>query len=121
MPNVNVANLVPTAALDRKKSAELKPYQFDLNPNGMIALESHNAVNGIQQTHPGTTDFARIPHARVYHPKQAPSAIASENFLAARASMNPGFIHNVAQTNIARVSNLYKDVPRFRNEVDILA
>jgi len=35
--------------------------------------------------------------------------------------MNPGFLHNVAQTNIARISNLYKDVPRFRNEVDILA
>jgi len=121
MPTMSVANPVPTAAPDRKKSAELKPYQFDWNPNGMVALESHKAVNGIQPTHPGTADFSRVPHARVYHPKQAPSAIASENFLAARSSMNPGFIHNVAQTNIARISNLYKDVPRFRSEVDILA
>ena len=47
--------------------------------------------------------------------------ISSENFLAARAMMSPGHTHNAAQTNIARVSNLYRDVPRFRNEIDILA
>ena len=44
----------------------------------------------------------------------------SENFLTARAALNPGFIQNVAQTNIARVSNLYRDIPEFKNDLDIL-
>jgi hypothetical protein len=80
-------------------------------------------VNGVEVIHPGSAlpqNYQTMPHARVYHPKQAPSAIMSENFLAARATLNPGFMQNIAQTNIARVSNLYKDIPRFRNELDIL-
>jgi len=80
-------------------------------------------VNGVEVIHPGSAlpqNHQTMPHARVYHPKQAPSAIMSENFLAARATLNPGFMQNIAQTNIARVSNVYKDIPRFRNELDIL-
>ena len=80
-------------------------------------------VNGVEVIHPGSAlpqNYQTMPHARVYHPKQAPSAIMSENFLAARATLNPGFMQNIAQTNIARVSNMYKDIPRFRNELDIL-
>jgi hypothetical protein len=61
-----------------------------------------------------------MPRARIYHPKQAPSAVMSENFLAARAALNPGFVQNMAQTNITRVSNLYRDIPQFKNELDIL-
>jgi hypothetical protein len=80
-------------------------------------------VNGVEVIHPGSAlqqNYQTMPHVRVYHPKQAPSAIMSENFLAARTALNPGFVQNIAQTNIARVSNLYKDIPRFRNELDIL-
>jgi len=80
-------------------------------------------VNGVEVIHPGSAlpqNYQTMPHARIYHPKQAPSAIMSENFLAARTALNPGFVQNIAQTNIARVSNLYKDIPRFRNELDIL-
>jgi hypothetical protein len=79
---------------------------------------------GIEVIHPGVAlqkNFTDIPLARVYHPRQAPSAISSENYLAARAAMNPGFVHNVAHTNSARISNLYKDVPRFRDHVDLIA
>jgi len=80
-------------------------------------------ANGVEVIHPGSAlpqNYQTMPHARIYHPKQAPSAIMSENFLAARTALNPGFVQNIAQTNIARVSNLYRDVPRFRNELDIL-
>jgi len=80
-------------------------------------------INGVEVMHPSATlpqNFQDMPHARIYHPKQAPSAISSENFLAARAALSPGFVQNAAQTNIARISNLYRDVPRFRNELDIL-
>ena len=79
---------------------------------------------GIEVIHPGVAlqkNYTDMPLTRVYHPRQAPSAVSSENFLAARAAMNPGFVHNIAQTNGARISNLYRDVPRFRNELDLIA
>ena len=80
-------------------------------------------IKGIEAVHPPARtvpDFSNMQHARIYSPRQAPSAITSENFLAARASLSPGFVHNAAQSNIARISNMYRDVPRFRNEIDIL-
>ena len=81
------------------------------------------SVNGVEVLHTSSKlgpNYPNIPHARIYHPKQSPSAISSENFLRARAALNPGYMHNEAQTNIARVSNLYRDVPQFKNELDIL-
>ena len=80
-------------------------------------------VSGVEVIHPSSNlpqNYHAMPRARIYHPKQAPSAVMSENFLAARAALNPGFVQNVAQTNIARVSNLYRDIPQFKNELDIL-
>lgn len=80
-------------------------------------------LNGVEILDAGSRlgpNYPGMPHARIYHPKQSPSAISSENFLQSRAALNPGFLHNVAQTNIARVSNLYRDVPQFENELDIL-
>ena len=80
-------------------------------------------VSGVEVIHPSsnlTQNYHSMPQARIYHPKQAPSAVMSENFLTARAALNPGFMQNVAQTNIARVSNLYRDIPEFKNDLDIL-
>ena len=81
------------------------------------------SVSGVEVLHPSSNlpqNYHSMPQARIYHPKQAPSAVMSENFLAARAALNPGFMQNVAQTNIARVSNLYRDIPEFKNDLDIL-
>ncbi len=80
-------------------------------------------INGVDILHPSNhlgSNYPNMPHARIYHPRQAPSAVLSENFLQARAGLNPGLVHNGVQTNIARVSNLYKDVPQFKNTLDIL-
>ena len=80
-------------------------------------------VSGVEVIHPSSNlpqNYHSMPQARIYHPKQAPSAVMSENFLTARAALNPGFMQNVAQTNIARVSNLYRDIPEFKNNLDIL-
>ena len=80
-------------------------------------------VSGVEVIHPSSNlpqNYHSLPQARIYHPKQAPSAVLSENFLTARAALNPGFMQNVAQTNIARVSNLYRDIPEFKNDLDIL-
>ena len=65
-------------------------------------------------------EFHRKPLQRVYSPSSAPSAISSENFLAARALLSQGFVHNIAMTKQARISNLYKDAPEFREQLNIL-
>ena len=80
-------------------------------------------ANGNEEISPSARvlpDFANLQHAKIYSPRQAPSAVTSENFLAARASLSPGFVHNAAHSNIARISDMYRDAPRFRNEIDIL-
>ena len=68
-----------------------------------------------------TREFHRKPLQQIYNPRHAPSAISSENFLAARALMSATFVHNIATTKEARISNLYKDAPKFRDQIDILA
>ena len=81
-------------------------------------------IQGIEVIPPSaglSQNYPQMSQARIYHPKQAPSAVSSENFLLARAALNPGHVHNMAQSNIARISNLYKETPRFRNDIDILA
>ena len=66
-------------------------------------------------------EFHKKPLQQIYNPRQAPSAISSENFLAARALMSAAFVHDIASTKEARISNFYRDIPKFRNEIDILA
>ena len=65
-------------------------------------------------------EFHKKPLQRIYNPRSAPSAISSENFLAARALLSQPFVHNIAITKQARISNLYKDAPEFREQIDIL-
>ena len=94
-----------------------------VTPSASLVPTLSQTVSGVEATHPSSNlaqNYHAMPRARIYHPKQAPSAIMSENFLTARAALNPGFMQNVAQTNIARVSNLYRDIPQFNNELDIL-
>ena len=50
-------------------------------------------VSGVEVIHPSSNlpqNYHSMPQARIYHPKQAPSAVTSENFLTARAALNPG-------------------------------
>ena len=111
----------------RQRQAENGPSE---GLRGTAATSSASLVPTLRQTvscveviHPSSNlpqNYHLMPQARIYHPKQAPSAVMSENFLTARAALNPGFMQNVAQTNIARVSNLYRDIPEFKNNLDIL-
>jgi hypothetical protein len=80
-----------------------------------------NAVVPSRQPNDLAKEFHKKPLQQVYSPRQAPSAISSENFLAARALMSATFVHNIATTKEARISNLYKDTPKFRDQIDILA
>ena len=108
MPGKTLGNSV-SIAVDVNSASLMPTTQQSLN-----VVEAINPSSNLPQA------FRDMPRARIYHPKQAPSAISSENFLLARAAMNPGFVQNTAQTNTARISDLYRDSPRFRNALDIL-
>ena len=107
----------PEKSPSQSSSGSSTPMTASLMPT------ERQTINGVDILHPSNhlgSNYPNIPHARIYHPRQAPSAVLSENFLEARAGLNPGLVHNGVQTNIARVSNLYKDVPQFKNTLDIL-
>jgi len=88
--------------------------------NLATALALHDGVEILPPLTGTMPPIKRVDPIRIYSPRQAPSAISSENFLAARATLSPGFVHNAAQTNMARVSNLYRETPRFHSEIDLL-
>ena len=53
--------------------------------------------------------------------RQAPSTISAEAYLNARISLKPVFIHNEMITRIRNISDLAKDPPRFKDQIDLLA
>ena len=53
--------------------------------------------------------------------RQTPSTVVTEQFLQARAGSSPLYMQNMASVRAERISNLYADAPRFRNQVDLLA
>ena len=95
-----------------------------------IASIGANSVPNQRQTANGLLPVTRMNQSGPYNPQQhpmiasprlAPSTISTEQALASRAQMAPEFIHNVMVTRMLRTSNLYSDMPRFRNQLDILA
>ena len=107
----------PEKSLSQSPSGNAKPLSASLMPN---ERQTNSGVDLLHASNNLGSNYPNMPHARIYHPRQAPSAVLSENFLQARAGLNPGFIHNSSQTNIARLSNLYRDAPQFKNTLDIL-
>ena len=53
--------------------------------------------------------------------RQAPSTVSAEAYLASRISLRPVYLHNEMITRIQNVSNLSKNPPRFKDQVDIIA
>ena len=95
-----------------------------------IASVGANSVPNQRQTANGLLPVTHMNQSSPYHPQRqpmiasprlAPSTISTEQALASRAQMAPEFRHNVMVTRMLRTSNLYSDMPRFRNQLDILA
>ena len=116
-------DLVPPRVSRPEKSPSQSSSGSSTPMTASLMPTERQTINGVDVLHASNhlgSNYPNMPHARIYHPRQAPSAVLSENFLQARAGLNPGLVHNGVQTNIARVSNLYKDVPQFKNTLDIL-
>ena len=57
----------------------------------------------------------------IFSPRLSPSTISTEQALASRSLFSPEFKHNVHQTRLERISNLFADAPRFSRQLEILA
>lgn len=92
---------------------------------------SANIMPSLQQTVYGVSPIENIGASNKYkeppfqtsisHPRLAPSSISSEEFLLARYSFSPAYNNNMAATREARTSNIHEDMPRFKDQVDLLA
>ena len=53
--------------------------------------------------------------------RQAFSAVSAEAYLEARISFKPVYVHSEMLTRMQNVSNLSKDPPRFKDQIDLIA
>ena len=67
------------------------------------------------------SEHSGLPVSQIRSARQAPSTVVTEQYLQARAALGPVYIQNMSATRTERISNLYADAPRFKNQIDILA
>ena len=79
---------------------------------GVLRTESNEGSSG---------NYEKWKKSRIFNPKQANVAVTSENFLKAKAGLEPLYMHNIAATKLALMSIMDKDKPRFSEKVNILA
>ena len=97
----------PLAAMRANIMPTLQQTIYGLSPVETTGGSHKHEANGLQNT--------------ISHPRFAPSAVSSEEYLVARAGMSPIFNQNMAATRDARTSNLHEEIPRFKDQIDLLA
>jgi hypothetical protein len=96
------------------------------SPNNSLASvvpinrQTHSGVLAVQFADKNKEDYQRHLMT-ISSPRLAPSTISTERALEARSMLMPEFSHNVLATRMLRISNLHSEMPRFRNQLDILA
>ncbi len=116
---INSSALVPASPVQIQGSGASIGYNANIVPT---ERQTSLGILGSPEAKNLTRDYSNNRLQTVIrHPRQSPSGITSENFLAARSLLGPAFQHNVLATKMARISNLHAEAPRFRDQVDILA
>ena len=102
------------------------PGDVGISPTNSLASavptnrQTHSGVVAVPFTDKNKKDYQRRPMT-ISSPRLAPSTISTERALEARSLLMPEFSHNVLATRMLRISNLHSEMPRFRNQLDILA
>jgi hypothetical protein len=121
---VNINNNTTTLSRGLESSSKQRiPADAGISSASLMPTERQTNA-GVEVAHPTLAlqkNFTDQPLTRIYHPRQSASAVMTENFLLSKSILNPSFMHNATQTKIARISNLYKEAPMFKNDIDILA
>ena len=69
---------------------------------------------------PGS-EYQEWKRSRIFNPKQTSIAITAENFLKAKAGIEPLYMHNIAATKLALMSVMDREKPRYSEQLNILA
>ena len=102
-----------------------RPGSDNVTPSAAKMMPSQNtALSPIQPVsivnHAGITNENNFYGSRA-NKQQAPSAVSAEAYLTSRISLRPVYIHNEMITRMQNVSNLSKNPPRFKDQVDLIA
>ena len=122
VPMLHDAQPTRLAAATERTSKSANSYA---SPDSASLMPSERQTAGyIEPAKPISRIFSEhsgLPVSQIRSARQAPSTIVTEQYLQARAASGPVYIQNVSATRTERISNLYADAPRFRNQIDILA
>ena len=66
-------------------------------------------------------EYQQWKKSRIFNPKQTGTAITAENFLKAKAGIEPLYMHNIAAPKLALMSVMDKEKPRYSEHLNILA
>ena len=78
-------------------------------------------VMKVDQANETSGDYEKWKKSKLFHPRQAYSAVTSENYLKAKAGFEPIFIHSIGATKLALMSVMDKEKPRYSEKLNILA
>ena len=102
----------------RPDSVNLSHASAKLMPSGNSTLIQTLPINDVQNS--GHINYNNYYASRA-NKKQSPSTVSAEAFLKARISLNPVYLHNEMITKIQNISDLTKNPPRFKDQIDLLA
>ena len=102
----------------RPDSVNLSHPSAKLMPSRNDTLIQTLPVNDVQNS--GHLNYNNYYASRA-NKRQSPSTVSAEAFLKSRISLNPVYLHNEMITKIQNISDLTKNPPRFRDQIDLLA
>jgi hypothetical protein len=102
----------------RPDSVNVSHPSAKLMPSRNDTLIQTLPVNDVQNS--GHLNYNNYYASRA-NKRQSPSTVSAEAFLKARISLNPVYLHNEMITKIQNISDLTKNPPRFRDQIDLLA
>ena len=79
---------------------------------GILNTEANKGSSG---------EYEHWKRSRIFNPKQTSIGITAENFLKAKAGLEPLYMHNIAATKLALMSVMDKEKPRYSEKVNLLA
>ena len=112
-----VMNVLPTQGMDPQP----KPSLYE-RAGANYVPQSAISLDLIKPIDPSSNRTKRTERPQtIFSPRLSPSTISTEQALASRSLFSPEFKHNVHQTRLERISNLFADAPRFSRQLEILA
>ena len=102
----------------RPDSVNVRSSSAKLMPSRNESLIQPLPLNDVQNS--GHINYTNYYSSRA-NKRQAPSTVSAQAYLQSRISLNPVYIHNEMITRIQNISDLTRNPPRFKDQIDLLA